>query len=561
MRFVWVLWFMVVPIGHWYAYQISPPVDIGIVEIILFATMACAIACLPLVINGTTLFLSHWVTVAAFLSYGLFFEMILLQMATVCVMIVIKLKKDELHRYFLNSTMLFITSLVSGIGFFAAGGTIGFSSLNQLIIPLIVYQFLYFITNQILLYYITKLMRKEADFFGKDFVWEALLLSVIFPLGIGAYYLSQYMGSISLLFIGIPFISFALVSKLYNSSEKVNDNLQKAAEIGHELTGRLDVKGVLDLFIKKISNILPVDYAYIMDIQHDRLIVLRQMEKGVQSTKEIPAMKKNEGISGRVWYQAEGVIFDQKSEWEKITLGYPPIDAESIMCVPIIRSESVEGVLLLASTQKNAYEKFQLMIVDILCSYFSVALLNARHYEKTKQMSEHCGLTKLYNYRYFERCLNDKFKELEAGMIHHLSLIMLDLDYFKQVNDTYGHQAGNEVLIKIAGRLKSLIGGRGIVSRYGGEEFAILLPNVNEKEALITAEQIRKSIANTPFTIQNELDPYHRYEEVQITASIGVSSAPTDAEDGLSLVKYADRALYIGAKRAGRNKVAEYVKA
>ena len=140
-------------------------------------------------------------------------------------------------------------------------------------------------------------------------------------------------------------------------------------------------------------------------------------------------------------------------------------------------------------------------------------------------------------------------------------MIMLDIDDFKKINDTYGHQSGNEILVKMAARIKSLIGAQGTVARYGGEEFVILLPDMEKSAALHLAETIRGTIANRSFNIHDSLDEDYNQIQVNVTVSIGVAAAPEDAEDALSLIRHADRALYIGAKRAGKNRVAEYVKA
>jgi diguanylate cyclase (GGDEF)-like protein len=137
-------------------------------------------------------------------------------------------------------------------------------------------------------------------------------------------------------------------------------------------------------------------------------------------------------------------------------------------------------------------------------------------------------------------------------------LILLDIDHFKAVNDTYGHQSGNEILCELADRLTKMVAGRGTVARFGGEEFVVLLPNMNKTDAYETAELIRQSIANWPFTLYQALNQENKQMQVRITASIGVATAPEDAEDALALVRHADRALYVGAKRAGRNRVAEY---
>jgi diguanylate cyclase (GGDEF)-like protein len=198
------------------------------------------------------------------------------------------------------------------------------------------------------------------------------------------------------------------------------------------------------------------------------------------------------------------------------------------------------------------------MIIDILCSHFAVAIENAKHYELTKMQSEHCSLTKLHNYRYFENMLTEEFEKLMRFERRTLSLILLDIDHFKVVNDTYGHQSGNEILFELASRLKKLVGGRGTVARYGGEEFVVLLPDAPKEEAYQMAEQIRQMISNWPFTLKQSLEIDNTQQKVMITASIGVATATEDAEDTLALIRHADRALYVGAKRAGRNRVAEY---
>jgi diguanylate cyclase (GGDEF)-like protein len=359
--------------------------------------------------------------------------------------------------------------------------------------------------------------------------------------------------------VAVPFASLSIIFKLYYSSEKINEYLQKAAEIGHQMAERLEVDGVIDLFIQKLSEMLPVDYAYIFDVvSEDELQLVRRIQCGTGITTETAKIKKNQGISGYVWEKRKGCLYHSKKEWKPDSKGYLPVNAESVLAVPIVRNKKVIGVLILASKRKRAYEKSQLMIVDILCSYFAVAIDNAKHYEITKTQSERCALTKLYNYRYFEKLLTEEFDKLFHFERKVLSLIILDIDHFKTVNDTYGHQSGNEILCELAIRLNNLVGSQGTVARYGGEEFVILLPEVNKAEAYQMAEMIRQAIANWPFTIQQSLD--FNQHQVKITASIGIATAPEDAEDSLALIRHADRALYVGAKRAGRNRVAEYIK-
>jgi diguanylate cyclase (GGDEF)-like protein len=516
---------------------------------------------MPITINGVSVFLIQWVSLAAFLRFGLFAELIFTQIGVMVLLLKLRLPKSDLFRVPLNSIMFFIVSCVSGLVYYALGGHTGPNFLTNpssiwfaAFYPIVSY----FINQVIFSFYLYIIYKSKESFFGKDFVVETITTLVTIPLGFVLYVMYNQLGLMAILLIGIPFVSLSIIFKLYYSSEKVNEYLQKAAEIGHQMAERLQVDGVIDLFIQKLSEMLPVDYAYILDVvNEEKLQLIRQIEGGKVSDP-IPTVKRNEGICGQVWETGEAVIYTSRKQWRRSTQEYIPDESESILAVPIVRSKKVIGVLLLASKRKRAYEKSQLMIVDILCSYLAVAIENAKHYELTKRQSEHCALTKLYNYRYFENLLNEEMEKLYKFERKRLSLIILDIDHFKAVNDTYGHQSGNEILCELAARLNNIAGTRGMVARYGGEEFVVLLPDIAKDEAYQMAELIRESIADFPFTVTHSLDLDKTQELVKITASIGIATAPEDAEDSLALIRHADRALYVGAKRAGRNRVAEY---
>ncbi|MBM7584848.1 diguanylate cyclase (GGDEF)-like protein [Bacillus pakistanensis] len=559
-KFIWILWAFIVPPGLYLTYHFFPPQIENIWGVIsLFVMTACA-SFMPIVINSTPMVMIQWVTLAAFLQYGLFFEVLLMQFSVVLLLVKLRINKNEMYRIPLNSSMFFLVSILSGLLYFGIGGEIGPQPLEELVGPAIVYQVMNIILNQVILIVFFRFLDRKIKLLGEDLVWDFLSIMLMFPLGVTWFYLSLELGAVSLFLLGIPFISVATLLRLYNSSEKINQYLQKAVEIGHQLTENLNVKEVLDLFLDRITSTLPVEYAYILDVKDDKLILIRRVEKGELKNNDISPLKRNEDISGGVWASGKSIIFRNKTEWDSLVGGYMPEDAESVICVPIVRSQMVRGVLLLASSKKNAFEKYQLMIVDILCSYLGVAIANARHYETTKWDSERCALTKLYNYRYFEIELEAVIAGLHSGEYECISLIMLDIDRFKSINDTYGHQSGNEILCVLAQKLEKLIDLRGTVARYGGEEFVILLKDIKKGEALKLAEDIRIHIESHSFLLHSDLEKERKQLSVNITASLGVATAPYEADDGLSLIRQADRALYTGAKQAGRNRVAQYVK-
>jgi diguanylate cyclase (GGDEF)-like protein len=556
-------WFLLVPPGLWFTYHTYPSSIQGHwLDILAFLLLTSVVASMPIVINEMFIFLIQWVALATFLRFGLFVEIIFAQIAVVVLVLRLKIvRKGQFFRLPLNLIMFFLVSFLSGAFYYFLGGKTGpdVTIDTRTLLLATLYAVLSYTLNQIIIAFNLYVIYKSKDpYFGKEFFVETITTLITFPIGFILYilYRQEEVGLLAILFVGVPFVSLSMIFNLYYSSEKVNELLQKAAEIGHQLAERLFVDDVIDLFIQKLSEMLPVDYAYVLEVSGEKLKLVRKYEEGKALPLDVEALSNYEGISGMVWANQKAFLFKTKKDWLQYSNGYLPEDAESILGVPIIRSKKLIGVLLLASRKKRAYEKSQQMIIDILCSHFAVAIENARHYELTKRQSEHCSLTNLYNYRYFENKLTSEFEKLTRFERKMLSLIILDIDHFKAVNDTYGHQSGNEILCELASRLTKLAGGRGTVARYGGEEFVILLPDIDKDEAYQMAERIRQSIADWPFTLSQSLD--QKLQQVQITASIGVATAPEDAEDSLALIRHADRALYVGAKRAGRNRVAEY---
>ena len=156
------------------------------------------------------------------------------------------------------------------------------------------------------------------------------------------------------------------------------------------------------------------------------------------------------------------------------------------------------------------------------------------------------GLTGLYNRKYFFDLASAEF-ERTRRYEHPLSLIILDIDYFKDINDTYGHSFGDEVLKVVAHRCKTIVRNVDIIARFGGDEFIILLPETGLDDARLAAEKIRKTIGSQPVIIDNKT-------EVYLTISLGISSAGERIENIDGLFKKADQALYL-AKEEGRNNV------
>jgi len=173
---------------------------------------------------------------------------------------------------------------------------------------------------------------------------------------------------------------------------------------------------------------------------------------------------------------------------------------------------------------------------------------NARVYGAVEQMAVTDGLTGLYNRRYFQQALERELSRADRGG-GSLALLLLDIDHFKVLNDTYGHAIGDAVLKKIATVLHETLRKGDVLARYGGEEFVVLLPQATYQGAQEFAQRVWKAVGTA------KIHPAGRGHRV--TASVGWALLPDDADTAEALVDAADRALYF-AKESGRDKVADY---
>lgn len=182
-------------------------------------------------------------------------------------------------------------------------------------------------------------------------------------------------------------------------------------------------------------------------------------------------------------------------------------------------------------------------------SFLAKYLMKARDFEYQYKLATIDGLTELYNHRYFQDTLR---KQIDIARRYNqaFSLIIIDIDFFKKFNDTYGHQAGDAVLRQVAKILKNNSRATDYVCRYGGEEMTIILPNTSAEDALFNANRICKAVADTPF----HLTPV---DKVNVTISLGVATFPDNAQTPQDLIEWADKGLYY-AKEHGRNQVGRY---
>ncbi len=224
----------------------------------------------------------------------------------------------------------------------------------------------------------------------------------------------------------------------------------------------------------------------------------------------------------------------------------PKATLKSHLTLPLVVEEEVLGCLSLSSDQPNAFDAQDLQFLSVIGYQMAASLKHFQRFSSVKNMATYDTLTGLYNRRSFEERL-----EIEAQKSFHngvpLSLVMVDIDHFKKVNDTFGHTEGDQILCKISSLLKSSVRRKDTVARYGGEEFILILPEAVLEQTFVIAERIRQLVEKTPFEVGRA--------QVNLTLSMGICSFPSHrVKSKEDLIKMADQALY-DAKRGGRNKV------
>jgi two-component system, cell cycle response regulator len=223
-------------------------------------------------------------------------------------------------------------------------------------------------------------------------------------------------------------------------------------------------------------------------------------------------------------------------------------NVRAVIAVPMLYENELLGIFIMLSEKRNFLDSFQLGLIEVLCNQASISIANAKLHAEIETLATTDGLTGLYNHRRFQEILSDEVKRLNRSPSQ-VSLVLTDIDYFKKVNDTYGHPAGDLVLKGVAKIIREEIREMDVPARYGGEEFAVILPETDSEGAKNIAERLRMAVRDAAFSADGR--------SLSVTISIGIATAPDDAQGKQEFLEKADKALY-HAKHHGRNQTVSW---
>jgi diguanylate cyclase (GGDEF)-like protein len=302
----------------------------------------------------------------------------------------------------------------------------------------------------------------------------------------------------------------------------------------------LEPRKVIELVMEKIQQLIPSEAWSLLMVDEERQELVFEVALGPKG-RDVTAfrLKMGEGVAGWVAQTGKAAIVNDASRDPRFTRrvdARTQFQTRSILCAPLVSRGRTIGVLEIINKLEGRFTRRDLELLLTLVEPCAIAIENAILFQRTEQLTITDDLTRLFNSRYLNLYLGREIKRCKRHGIP-LSVIFLDLDGFKGINDQYGHLAGSGTLTEVGTVLAQGVRESDILARYGGDEFVVVLPETPASGALVIAERLRRSIEE------------HRFLEAQglcarISASFGISTYPDHALSPEGLVQKADQAMY-----------------
>ena len=340
-------------------------------------------------------------------------------------------------------------------------------------------------------------------------------------------------------------------------TEVTSDKQRQLQELGifHDvakaLTSTLNLDSVLQTIMDKMAEYFrPDTWSLLMvDESKDELYFAIAVGDAADTLKTL-RLKMGEGIAGWVAKHGEALIVpdvytdprfakrvDDMTKWK----------TRSIICIPLRAKHRVLGVIQLINCVIESFSDNDMLLLQALCDYAAIAVDNARAVEKIQELTITDDVTGLYNARHLYKTLEaEVYRSARFG--YEFSVVFIDLDHFKHVNDTYGHLVGSKLLAEIGYMIKTHLRLIDYAFRYGGDEFVILLPQTPKESAQVVAKRLRDVFRQCKFLRDDSLN-------INVRASMGIASYPEDAKSAHEIIRQADEMMYT-VKNTTRDNIA-----
>ena len=320
--------------------------------------------------------------------------------------------------------------------------------------------------------------------------------------------------------------------------------------VGKALTSTLEFRKVLKIIMEKAERLIRCESWALLLVDESQKELSFELIKGpwLREAKKAK-VRLGEGIEGVVAEKGVPSIirdFTHDGAFKEQAL-LRHLKAKSVLCVPIVSKKKTLGVLeMINKLDGEPFDQDDAELLLKLVDQAAIALERSSLYQKMSDLAVTDDLTKLYNFRYLDRVLDNEIRRSQRyGST--VSLVFLDMDHFKHVNDQHGHLNGSKVLIEMAHLLIRNLRDVDIVARYGGDEFVVVLPQTSVATTRKIVDRIQEAVRKSEFLKENNL-------RLKLSASFGIAGFPEHAKNKTDLIRLADKAMY-RAKETGRDRI------
>jgi diguanylate cyclase (GGDEF)-like protein len=333
--------------------------------------------------------------------------------------------------------------------------------------------------------------------------------------------------------------------ELQRRSDDIRGFLEAFADTIESYSSMPDRKPALDLLMKKILSCVQSEECILYLFGDESAALQRAYSTGNIKDIDLFEQHANTTIIEKVLNGGLSYVNNNYSFELRVPFSSESVLIRSILCYPLMRRGEKIGVIELINRVGGVFTADDQALIETMLDPLAVAIRTLGTFQDAERLTITDDLTKLYNYRYLmkylesdvKRCLRYKKK---------VSLLFIDVDGFKRINDTFGHLAGSQALAEIGQVLKRIVRETDVVGRYGGDEFVIVLPETPLNGAMVIAERIRKKVEECEFVAQNL--------SIRLTVSLGVANCPKHTLTAEGLIKKADAAMY-RAKELSKNSI------
>ena len=312
-------------------------------------------------------------------------------------------------------------------------------------------------------------------------------------------------------------------------------------DVAKALTSSLDLDSILQTIMEKMAEYFQPDtWSLLMvDEKKSELYFAIAVGTAAEALKDV-RLKVGEGIAGHVAKFGEKLIVpDVRADkrFAKRIDDVTQMETRSVICIPLRSKLRVLGVIQLINVDMAHFGHDEQFFLQALCDYASIAIENARAVEQIQELTITDDCTGLYNARHLYKTLETEvYRSARFG--YEFSVLFIDLDHFKQVNDTHGHLIGSKLLAEIGYLIMAQLRLIDYAFRYGGDEFVVLLPQTGKDSATVVARRLRDSLRSSCFCKEEGLN-------LNVRASMGLATYPHDAKSPHDIIRQADEMMYM----------------